>query len=205
MRRIRLFAPAALFCAGLLSACFTSGPQSALNGMADAMQAHDSAAFLAYVDMKAFAANAIKSLTREDKALSTLDRLGRTLGLGGMEDLLGSVMDMERDLTERFTRGVSTGELEAGCRRAETPDCPWVPQALRHAQVTELDSVAAVARVTTPARMSSWLALRKEGERWRVVGHAALEGAAREYAQRRDIPPPPRPKAPARREGVSEI
>ncbi len=170
----------------LAAACFSSGPQKGLDALADAMEKHDSAAFLAHVDMKALAANAIKSMTREDRALSTLDALGRTLGLGGMEDLLGNVMDAERSLRTDFTRGVSTGELIVRCRKAETPDCPWTPEALKNARVKELGPDAAIAQVTTQAHMTSWLALCKQGEDWRVVGQAVMEEDAREYATRKD-------------------
>ena len=47
----------------------------------------------------------------------------------------------------------------------------------------ELGPDAAVASVTTPAGMTSWLALRKQGENWRVVGRAVMENMARAFAQ----------------------
>lgn len=192
MFRRGLLLPVVLLSA-LAAACLPSGPQKGLNALADALEKNDSAAFLARVDMKALAANTIKSMTREDRALSTLDVLGRRLGLGGMEDLLGNVMDVERSLRADFTRGVSTGELMGRCRKAETPDCPWTPEALKNARVKELGPDAAVAQVTTAARMTSWLALRRQGEDWRVVGQAAMEDAAREFATQS-----PPPVAPAR-------
>ena len=71
----------------------------------------------------------------------------------------------------------------AHCRKAERPDCPWVPESLRNAKVVELGPDAAVASVTTPAGMTSWLALRKQGETWRVVGRAVMENMARAFAQ----------------------
>lgn len=200
----RFFAPCLL--AGALLGCTTSGPQKALDAQADALSKNDSAAFLAQMDLKAFAANQVKNMTRDDQALSTLDSMGRMLGLGGMDELLGSVIDMEARLGKQYTRGVSTGELAAQCRTAATPDCPWVPESLRKAQVTELGQDAAVAKVTTPAGMTSWLALRKKGERWLVVGQAMLEGTAKEYAagaapQEKQTPPAaprkPAPDAPA--------
>lgn len=165
--------------AAFVVACTASGPQKCLNALADALERHDSAAFVSQLDMKALAATAIKTMTQENRALSTLDSLGRSLGLGGMEDLLGNVMDAERSLRTDFTRGVSTGELMLRCRKAERPDCPWTPEALRKARIKDVGPGAAVAQVTTAAHMTSWLALRQQGEDWRVVGQAPMEDDAR--------------------------
>lgn len=178
---------------GLVAACVTSGPQKALNNVADALNKNDGAAFLAQLDMKPFAANQIKNMTREDQALNALDSMGRMLGLGGMEDLLGSVVDMQARLQKQYMRGVSTGELVAQCSNADTPDCPWVPESLKNAKITELGDDAAVAQVTTPARMTSWLALRKVGENWLVVGQAVMESTAREYALQKAPAAPEKP------------
>ena len=77
---------------------------------------------------------------------------------------------------------VGTGELVAQCTRSQSPDCPWEPQALKKAEVKELGTDAAIARVTTPANMTSWLALRKVGEKWLIVGKAVLEDQAAKFA-----------------------
>lgn len=180
--RRSLFLPLALVSGLLVAACLSSGPQKSLDTLAEALTRNDSAAFLAQVDMKSFAANHIRNMTRDDHALGALDSMGRMLGLGGMEDLLGGVVDMRARLQAQFMRGVSTGELMAQCSAAETPDCPWVPDSLKKARITELGPDAAVAQVTTPARMTSWLALRKTGDAWLVVGQAVMESTAREYA-----------------------
>ena len=172
------------FCAVLLVACLGQGPEHTLNKAAEALEKNDSAAFMAQLDMPAFAASQIKNITREDGALRSLDSLGRMLGLGGMEDLIGSVFNMERRLQEEFVRGVSSGELPASCRRATTPDCPWVPESLRRASVIKLDDGAAVAKVSTPEKIISWLALRRKGDAWLVVGQAPLEETARAYARK---------------------
>lgn len=172
------------FCAVLLAACLGQGPENTLNKAADALERNDSAAFMAQLDMSAFAASQIKNLTREDNALRSLDSLGRMLGLGGMEDLIGSVFNMEKRLQEEFVRGVSSGELPAACRKATTPDCPWVPESLRKASVIKLDDSAAVARVSTPEKITSWLALRRKGDAWLVVGQAPLEETARAHARK---------------------
>ena len=175
--RSLLLASLALTC-GLLASCLSSGPEKPLGAMADAMEKNDSAAFLAQMDMPLFAANEARNMTNENEALNMLDSLGQDLGLGGMDQLLGSALNMEDKLRKSLTRGVSTGELMAHCRKAERPDCPWVPESLRNAKVVELGPDAAVASVTTPAGMTSWLALRKQGETWRVVGRAVMENMA---------------------------
>lgn len=167
----------------LLAACLSaSGPEKALDGLARALDSNDSAAFLAGVDMAAFTENHLRNMAADDPALGSLDALGNFLGLGGVDRFLGNLLDMRGRLETEFRRGVSSGELMARCRTAETPDCPWVPQALREAKIVELGPEAAIARVTTPARLTSWLALRKVGERWLVVGQAVMEEAARACA-----------------------
>lgn len=180
--RSLLLATLALSCS-LLASCLSSGPEKPLGAMADAMEKNDSATFLAQIDMPRFAANEARNMTNENEALNMLDSLGQDLGLGGMDQLLGSALNMEDKLRKSLTRGVSTGELMAHCRKAERPDCPWVPESLRNAKVVELGPEAAVASVTTPAGMTSWLALRKQGENWRVVGRAVMENMARAFAQ----------------------
>lgn len=191
MKKFSRFRLWLFLCALLGGACvMASGPQQALNRMADALTQKDSASFLEHMDMKAFAVNAVKNMTREDQALGVLDSVGKLLGLGSMEKLLGNVIDMEARQHAQFVRGVSTGELVARCTKAGTPDCPWVPESLRKAKIVEVDADAAVARVTTPANMASWLALRKVDGHWRVVGQAAMESAAREYAGQKNVPNP---------------
>ena len=180
-----------LILAALVAACVSSGPQKALNGMAEALKKNDSAAFLAGMDMKSFANNEMKNLAKEEAPLGLLDSLGRSLGIGGMDEILGSIVDMEARLHNQFNRGVSTGELMAQCREVEAPNCPWVPESLNNAKITEIGSDAAVAQVTTPAHMTSWLALRKVGDRWLVVGRAVMENTAREYAVGKSAPAVP--------------
>lgn len=167
----------------LLAACLSaSGPEKALDTLAAALDANDGAAFLSGVDMAAFAENHLRNMTADEPALGSLDALGNLLGLGGVDRLLGNLLDVRGRLETEFRRGVSSGELMARCRTAETPDCPWVPRSLREAKIVELGPDAAIARVTTPARLTSWLALRKVGERWLVVGQAVMEEAARACA-----------------------
>ena len=113
--RSLLLASLALTC-GLLASCLSSGPEKPLGAMADAMEKNDSAAFLAQMDMPLFAANEARNMTNENEALNMLDSLGQDLGLGGMDQLLGSALNMEDKLRKSLTRGVSTGELMAHCR-----------------------------------------------------------------------------------------
>ena len=206
MRRERCFRVClAVASSLLLAACLSaSGPERALDGLATALDSNDSAAFLAGVDMAAFAENHIRNMTAEDPALGSLDALGNFLGLGGVDRFLGNLLDVRGRLETEFRRGVSSGELMARCRTAETPDCPWVPRSLREAKIVELGPDAAIARVTTPARLTSWLALRRVGERWLVVGQAVMEEAARACAlgAKAKTPAPggagrPRPAPPA--------
>ncbi len=175
----------------LLAGCLSSGPEKPLQEMATALAQKNSDLFLAQIDMKRFAAAQINNLTQEDTALRTLDNMGKFLGLGGMDELLGSVMNMEIRLEDQFTRTVSTGELEMQCRAAASPDCPWVSQSLRNALVKELNPDAAVARVTTPTNIASWLALRKIDNVWKVVGQAPLEKDAARYALETAAPDTP--------------
>lgn len=184
MERKRIFrlACAVLLALVALGCNGASGPQKALNSLAKALDDNDSAAFLAGMDMQAYAENHIRNLAANDPALRALGSLGRLFRLGNVDQLLSGALDMKAQMEADFTRGVSTGELMARCRTDETPECPWVPEALREAKIVELNAEAAIARITTPARLTSWIALRKLGEHWLVVGRAALEQTARQYA-----------------------
>ncbi len=84
-----------------------------------------------------------------------------------------------------MNQGVATGQMMAQCRTSITPDCPWVPQSLKAAKIIEVGPDAAIASVTTPANITSWLSLRKEGNAWKIVGRAPLENLARRYASPR--------------------
>lgn len=169
-------------CILLLGACMATGPQKALNGIADALAKNNSAAFLSHIDMQAFAANHIRNVTRNDEALNSINALGQLFGLGNLDDLIGNLVDMQKKLADQFNRGVASGELVAECAQSTTADCPWVPASLREAAITELGPDAAIAKITTPAKITSWLALHKIGDSWQIVGQAVLEATARQYA-----------------------
>lgn len=189
----------AVLCSFILAACMTTGPQKTLNTLADALEKKDAGLFLANLDSKLYATNEIRTRTAQSSGLSALDSMGRQLGLGGMEDLLGAVVDTENEVRQHFTRGVNTGELEAQCRARTAADCPWVAGALRSAEVKNINENAAVARVTTPAGITSWLALHKRGETWLVVGKAPEEALAARHAADANAKPakPAAPEKPA--------
>ena len=168
--------------AAFLVGCTATGPQKALDDLAQAMDKNNGQAFLAGIDMDAYAANYVSNMTNNDEALSSINAIGQMFGLGNLDDLIGSIVDMRKRLSDQFNREIATGELMAKCRQADTPNCPWVPQSLRDARIVEIGQDAAIAQVTTPARLTSWLALRKIDGKWLVVGQAAMESTAREYA-----------------------
>lgn len=166
---------------GLLG-CTSTGPQKTLDEIAEALNQNNASAFLARIDMRAYAYNHIKSMTQNDEALSSLNALGNLLGLGGIDQLINSVMDMKSRMSQEFERGVSSGELVGECRRSETAGCPWIPQSLRNASIVKLDDNSAIARVTTPSKLSSWLALSRIDGMWMIVGQAIMESDARTFA-----------------------
>lgn len=166
----------------LLAACMETGPQKTLNEMAQAMENNNGPAFLSHMNMRLFAENYIRSMTRNDEALNSINTLGKLFGLGSLDGLIGDLVDMESRLTEEYRSEVSTGELKRACERADTSDCPWVPASLREAEIVELSQEAAIAKITTPIGITSWLALCKKEDKWLVVGQAAQESTASSYA-----------------------
>ncbi len=185
-----LLALCLVFC---LAGCKGSGPESSLEETAKALKAKDSGAFLAQVDMDAFASHELANLRQDNALLDFAGKLGSMLDLQtDLGALLNSVMNLKQQYTKTFVRTVGSGELVNQCTKAQTPDCPWDPRALEQAEVKKLDEETAVARVTTTANMTSWIALRKKGDRWLIVGKAVLEETAVRYA--RDVQPLPSPQ-----------
>ncbi|MBQ7608307.1 MAG: hypothetical protein IJU76_10115 [Desulfovibrionaceae bacterium] len=171
----------------LVSACGeTPTAKSALANVALALEQNNASLFLAHFDLKACAAGQIRNMTDANDALYTLDKLGKSLGIGGMEDLLGNLYDVEHSLKQNFVKKVSTGALVQECSRSDASGCPWVPDSLRRADVRKVDDSCAIARIVSPAKMTTWLALAKRGERWMIVGWADLEETAKRYALGRD-------------------
>lgn len=191
----------ALVC--LLVACEAerTQPQLLLDRTAAALENKDATKFMECLDIKAYATNQVKNLANNDNVLSSLDKLGTSLGIGGLNQIIGSLLDVTGNIRHEMSEGVATGQIMAQCRSATTPDCPWFPQSLKDAKVIELGPDAAIAQVTTPANITSWLALRKVGATWQIVGRAALEATARNYATesqaQQDAPAPKTPPKPA--------
>lgn len=170
-------------CASLVcSACTQSGPRETLDIMAKAMEENNAQAFMAQIDMRLYAENYIKNFTNNDTALNSLNSIGDLLGLGTLDNLIGSIVDFRAYIDRNFTRGITTGELMAQCKSATTPDCPWYPSSLRDARIVEIGPDAAIASITTPARLTSWIALAKGPKGWQVVGTAVMEADARSIA-----------------------
>ena len=161
MNRIlkKTLALAALFCLTLGLAGCQSGAGKTLEQAGTALKNKDSGAFLSQFDMQAYAAHEFANLKQSNQLLSGLDSMGKMLGLGSqVNDLINSIIDLQGRYTDTFTRTVASGELQDQCSKSKTPDCPWVPEALASAEVRELNETAAVAKVTTPANMTSWIA-----------------------------------------------
>ncbi|MEG2172126.1 MAG: hypothetical protein RRY29_02560 [Desulfovibrionaceae bacterium] len=178
----------------LLAGCLATGPEKTLDTLASALTQKDSTLFLAQFDMPRFTAAQVQNITQENPALRTLDSVSKLFGLGAMGDVLGSLVDTQGNITAEFTRGVSTGELALACGESPSPLCPWVPSALRAAKVKELNPKAAVARITTPTNIATWLSLSKVNDTWLIVGQAILEEQAVHYALNT---PKSQPQSPA--------
>lgn len=200
---LRFFTPFLL--AAILLACSTDGPRKVLDNAAKAMENNNPGEFLTNIDLKAYTANYLTMRTTGGPVLDMLNDLGNAIGLGSIDNLINNFVDVEADLREDFTMGVSTGELMAHCRSAETPNCPWVPQSLRNAAVTEISQDAAIAKVTTPAQLTSWLALHKSNGKWLIVAVAPLESQARKFSMQQAAPipqkAPSQPGSPAPKTG----
>lgn len=166
----------------LLLACQSGGPGKTLSEMAKALRQNDSEAFISGIDLGAFAANELKGITKNNAALDALDNLGKMLGLGNMDSMVEKFVDLPARLREQFYYGVSTGELAAQCRQSTGSGCPWTAEALAGAKIVRLDNNAAVAKVTVATGLTTWLALSRFGDDWKVVGMAPLEAEARAYA-----------------------
>lgn len=166
----------------LLLACQSSGPDKTLGEMAKALRQNDSAAFISCIDLGTFAANELRTVTKSNPALGALDSIGKMLGLGNMDSMVEKFVDMPARLREQFNYGVSTGELAAQCRQSASSGCPWTAEALASAKSVMIGESAAVAKVTVASGLTTWLALRRFGNVWKVVGMAPLENEARAYA-----------------------
>ena len=190
-------------CLLLMSGCIGSGPGKALHGVASSLERKDSAAFLARIDIKRYAAAYMDNFTQGNPALKALDSAASKLFGMGVADMVNSLASMEEKLAADFKNRVASGELAAECSEAASAGCPWAPASLRGAKIKELGPDAAVAHVTMPGNVSAWIAMAKIGEEWKIVGLSSREEFATRYAKNTPAPPPPpeqRPAAPAKPE-----
>jgi hypothetical protein len=195
---MKRFLPAV--CGLLLAGCIGSGPGKALHDVASSLERKDSTAFLAKMDAGRYAAAFLDNLTQGNPALKALDSAaGKLLGMG-VADMVNSLAPMEEQLVGDFKRRVATGELVNECSRASSTGCPWVPASLRGAKIKELGPEAAVAHVTVPGNIATWIAMAKIGGEWKIVGLSPQEEFATRYAKSPPVSPAPpaqRPAAPA--------
>lgn len=168
----------------LLAGCeMKSSPKNLLSSLAESLEKNDASAFLERLDLRMCARAENANMTEESEALSTLDRLGRNLGLGSMKELLDNVLDTEERLAQNFTRKISRGDLVGECMGSREPFCPWIPSSLRSAEVHEFGGDIAVAKVRTPKNVTTWLSMAKKEGKWKIVGWAYVEKMAQRHAQ----------------------
>jgi hypothetical protein len=184
-------------CILLLAGCIGSGPGKTLHEAASSLERKDSAAFLAKLDAGRYAAAYMDNLTQNNPALRALDSAASKLFGLGVADMIKSLAPMEEQLVDDFRTRVATGELVNECSRAASTDCPWVPTSLRNAKIKELGPDAAVAHVTVPGNIATWIAMAKTGEEWKIVGLSPREELAARYAKSRPVPPAPPARQPA--------
>jgi hypothetical protein len=187
-------------CGLLLAGCIGSEPGKVLHEVALSLERKDSAAFLARMDTGRYAAAFLDNLTQGNPALKALNSVaGKLLGMG-VADMVNSLAQMEEQLVKKKKKRVATGELVNECSEAASSGCPWVPASLRSARIKELGPEAAVAHVTVPGNIATWIAMAKTGEAWKIVGLSPQEEFATRYAKSppaAPAPPAQRPAAPA--------
>ena len=172
----------------IIIGCGSSGPKKALDEIAAALQENDPSSFLARIDLDAYANNSLTAMTSSNAVYDSLNSLSGMLGLGNLDQMINSVIDYKAIIKKELAQGVASGELKLQCAQGSQINCPWTPQALRDAQIIELNTNAAIAKVTTQAQLTSWLALRKNGENWQVVGQTLYEADARKLALAQPVP-----------------
>ena len=192
-------------CVLLLAGCIGSAPGKTLHEVASSLERKDSAAFLAKMDSKRYAAAFMDNLTQGNPALKALDSAaGKLFGMG-VADMVNSVASVEERLVSDFTKRVPTGELVNECSQAASTACPWVPDSLRGARIRELGPDAAVAHVTVPGNIATWIALAKIDGEWKIVGLSPQEEFAKRYAEKPPAPPAPPAQKPAAPEKPTSI
>ena len=195
-------------CALLPAGCIGSGPSKALHEVASSLERKDSAAFLAKIDSRRYAAAFMDNLTQGNPALKALDSAaGKLFGMG-LADMVNSVASVEELLVDDFKKRVPTGELANECSQAASTACPWVPASLRGAKIKELGPDAAVAHVTMPGNIAAWIAMTRIAGEWKIVGLSPREEFASRYAENPPTPLTPngqQPATPVNREKATPI
>ncbi len=175
-----------------LAGCQKTGPQKTLDETARALRTRNSNLFVSQLDMSAFTYHELINLRQDNSLINLAGNLGSMLGLNReLEELIIVATNMQAQYTKTFDRTVASGQMMALCSRATSADCPWDPAGLEKAKVEQLDDNAAVACVTTSSKITSWIALRKSGETWLIVGKAPVRETAVLFALDEDGLPSP--------------
>ena len=176
-----------------LAGCESSGPKGACDRAASALEKKDSALFLAQFDMDAYAYHELVNLSKDNGLMKLTDQIGSLFGINDqLNDLILNATNIKGQTEETFRRSVANGEMAAICSRSTAADCPWEAAGLEKAKIKELNEEAAIATVTTKANVTSWVALRKKGETWVIVGKAPTEEKAALFAtDKKGMPTPP--------------
>ena len=93
-----------LFLALSLAGCNEASPKKCLDDAAKALTAKDSGAFLAQLDVNAFAGNEIANLTLNNKFLKHLYGICAKVGC---QDKLNAILDMASDPANRKTEAMA--------------------------------------------------------------------------------------------------
>ncbi|MDO4839116.1 MAG: hypothetical protein Q3990_00370 [Desulfovibrionaceae bacterium] len=166
-----------------LAGCESSGPKGACDRAASALEKKDSALFMSQFDMDAYAYHEFVNLSKDNGLMKLTDQIGSIFGINDqLNSIIMNATNLKGQTEETFKRSVANGEMAAICSRSTSADCPWDVTGLKNAKIKELNEEAAIATVTTKANVTSWVALRKKGETWVIVGKAASEEKAAMFA-----------------------
>ncbi len=176
-----------------LAGCESSGPKGACDRAASALTKKDSALFIAQFDMDAYAYHELVNLSKDNGLMKLTDQIGSLFGINDqLNEIILNATNLKGQTEETFKRTVANGEMAAICSRSTSADCPWDVTGLEKAKIKELNEEAAIATVTTKANVTSWVALRKKGETWVIVGKAPTEDKAVLFAtDQKGMPTPP--------------
>lgn len=159
-----------------------SGPQTTLDKVADALETKDGEAFSQVVDIaRCFEIGYKMEKTAFRNTMSQILKgiTGSSSQTARMADLV--LPDVQRQKgAEMFKELVNTGQILMLCQQSKKPDCPWVPDSLRKAEVKEVADNIAVAAVDTPNGLRQWVGLREVEGEWIVKVVAKTDVLAQE-------------------------